>query len=107
MTSASHVDVPMNGISPGQILEARRSEVRQIIEERGLKNPRVFGSVARGTDGPGSDIDILVEVPPEHAWEFVSLPRELTNLLGVRVELVSERGLKARHAKVLIDARAL
>ena len=94
-------------VLPSQALEARRSEVRHLIESSGLRNPRVFGSVARGTDAPGSDIDILVDVPLESAWTFVSLPRQLSELLGVHVDLVSERGLKAKHSQLLEEARPL
>jgi predicted nucleotidyltransferase len=92
---------------PSEVLEERRTEVLDLIRRRGGENPRVFGSVARGTDSAGSDIDIVVSVKPDRAWEFVSLPRELSELLGVHVDVVSEGGLKPKHAALLADARPL
>lgn len=67
----------------------------------------MFGSVARGTDAAGSDLDILVSVRPDRAWDFVSLPRELSELLGLHVDVVSDGGLKPKHAALLADARPL
>lgn len=92
---------------PSEVLRDRLAEVRELIRLRGAENPRVFGSVARGTDAIGSDIDILVTVSPARAWEFVSLSRELSELLGVRVDVISDRGLKAKHAELLSESRPL
>ena len=47
------------------ILAARRVEFQALLDRCGAKNPRLFGSVARATAHPGSDIDILVEMDPE------------------------------------------
>ena len=92
---------------PSQRLRARREDVLELIRRLGAENPRVFGSVGRGTDTPSSDIDILVSVAPEHAWGFVSLSRELSELLGVRVDVVSDRGLTSKHAEIVREARPL
>ena len=58
----------------------------------------LYGSVARGEDGPESDIDILVEFEPGAAigfLAFAALQRELSGLLGRPVDLVPKNGLKA------------
>jgi len=49
-----------------ELLDARRSELDALFAKYGATNPRLFGSVARGEAGPGSDIDIdiLVEMDP-------------------------------------------
>jgi hypothetical protein len=50
----------------------------------------VFGSVVRGEAEPGSDIDVLVEFEPDAAvglFEFMRLKRELSELLGMEVDL--------------------
>src|SRR5215207_6241671 len=49
---------------PSSSLAAHRDEILRLAHEFGMKNPRVFGSVARGDDLPGSDLDLLVVVPP-------------------------------------------
>ena len=57
----------------------------------------LFGSVARGEDGPGSDIDILVEfVEPVGMFTFVRLKNYLEDLLGTRIDLVTPEALKER-----------
>ncbi len=47
-----------------ELIASRREEFRQLLAAYGATNPRLFGSVARGTAGKGSDIDILVEMDP-------------------------------------------
>lgn len=47
-----------------QLVEARLPEFRALLGKYVATNPRLFGSVARGTAQVGSDIDILVEMDP-------------------------------------------
>ncbi len=46
------------------LLDAHRNEFRALLEKYGATNPRLFGSVARGTAHQDSDIDILVDMDP-------------------------------------------
>lgn len=48
-----------------ELIEARRDEFEALLVKYGATNPKLFGSVARGTAHAGSDIDILVEMDPE------------------------------------------
>lgn len=93
----------------GQRVEARRVEMQAVLSRYGLSGARVFGSVARGDEGPGSDVDLLVDVP--EGVGLVTLGRceaELERLLGARVDLVPASGLKAHvAAEVLAEAVAL
>ena len=58
---------------------------------------RVFGSVARGDFGPESDIDLLIHPGPDMSlFGHVELAQELEDLLGCKVNLVSDRGLRPR-----------
>ncbi|MFC7878709.1 helix-turn-helix domain-containing protein [Isoptericola sp. NPDC057391] len=91
-------------VRPSDRLREKREEVLTIIARNGGTNPRVFGSVARGEDTPASDLDIVVDVRPEDAWRFVSTPRELSELLGVHVDVVTERGLRAKHRDIVDEA---
>ncbi|MBD8079948.1 helix-turn-helix domain-containing protein [Cellulosimicrobium arenosum] len=91
-------------IRPSDRLRAHRDDVRTVIDRNGGTNPRVFGSVARGDDTPASDLDIVVDVRPEDAWRFVSTARELSEMLGIHVDLVTERGLRAKHRDILDEA---
>ncbi len=47
-----------------ELLDARRDEFQVLLERYGATNPKLFGSVARGTAHSGSDIDIIVEMNP-------------------------------------------
>lgn len=48
---------------------------------------RLFGSMARGDNKPGSDVDLCVDMPPK-AFKMVELKFFLEKLLGVAVDLV-------------------
>ena len=67
---------------------------------------RVFGSVARGTARPDSDVDLLVEcVGPTSAWFPAGLMLDLETLLGRHVDVVTERALHpVLQARVLQEA---
>ncbi len=46
------------------LLDARRDDFQALLAKYAATNPRLFGSIARGTAHKGSDIDILVEMDP-------------------------------------------
>lgn len=48
-----------------ELVEARRVEFQALLVKYGATNPKLFGSVARGSARSDSDIDILVEMDPE------------------------------------------
>ena len=100
-------------VQPGGPLGERvwrhRRQVRQVVTSYGLGGLRVFGSVARGEDGPDSDIDLLVDVPA--GVGLLTLGRcqaELEALLGASVDLVPAADLKPDVAsEVLAESLAL
>lgn len=60
------------------------------VAKLGATDPRLFGSVARGDDDPGSDLDLLVTFPPDaDIVTLLALEEELAELLTVRVDVVS------------------
>lgn len=62
----------------------------------------VFGSFARGENGPDSDVDILVTFDPEAGvslFDHMEMTYELEDILGVDVDLVTEGTLLPRIAK--------
>jgi predicted nucleotidyltransferase len=74
------------------VLRAESAGLRRLWPIRSLA---VFGSVARGEDGPGSDLDILVEfAEPVSLSNFLALEDRLSALTSRRVELVSRTALK-------------
>lgn len=75
-------------------LRRKRDEVLRIADRYGARRVRVFGSVARGETGPASDVDLLVEMEPGRSLlDLVALWQDLEDLLGCRVDLVTEGGL--------------
>ncbi len=49
---------------PSIALELHRTEILALLQQYRSSNPRVFGSVVRGSDEDGSDLDLLVDVEP-------------------------------------------
>jgi uncharacterized protein len=79
-----------------ELIRAHRDKILQIATEHGARNIRVFGSVARGDARPDSDVDFLVDAgSATSSWFPAGLILDLQNLLGRRVEVVTERGLNA------------
>ncbi len=75
-------------------LRSRRAEILEIARKHGARNVRIFGSVARGDAGPESDVDILVELEPGRGLlDHAALMLDLSDLLGCKVDVVSDRAL--------------
>lgn len=78
-------------------LSRHRLKLAEILDRYDAVNPRLFGSVARGEARSDSDIDLLVDLIPERGNELLrlsGLAEELTDLLGRRVDVVSESLLR-------------
>ena len=90
-------------------LQTRRDDILSIAARHGARNVRVFGSVAHGDARPDSDVDILVDMEPGRSlFDLGGLLYELQTLLGVEVDVVTEKGLRPRiRAQVLQEAVSL
>ena len=88
------------------IPEHLSARVRGLGDLFGVRNIRVFGSVARGEAGPDSDIDLLVDYVPGHGgFAFVEFCDAVEELFGRRVDVVTERSLPPRiRERVLSQA---
>ena len=72
----------------------RREAILELARRRGARSVRVFGSVARGDAGPGSDLDLLVEWEPGRSLlDHAGLVQDLQELLGMRVHIGTEKSL--------------
>jgi predicted nucleotidyltransferase len=89
-----------------QLLEKNRTAIIEIAAKYGARNVRLFGSVVRGESDQSSDIDLLMEFPEDMSFfRHIELIDELEALLGCKVDVVSDRGLKKRiKARVLAEA---
>ena len=87
-----------------------QTRLAAVCERCGVGRLLVFGSVARGTADPASDVDLLYELLPGSriGWEIEDLADELSELFGRQVDLVSRAGLHERlRGFVLAEAQPL
>lgn len=90
---------------PSVVLRDHVDEVRRIAFRNGATTVRVFGSVARGDDRFDSDIDLLVQLRPGTSlFDLVTMTEEIESLLGCRIDIVSDGGLRDRDAGILTEA---
>lgn len=79
------------------LVESRRDEIKQIVSRHGGRSVALFGSVARGDEQSGSDIDFLVELAPgTRPFEILVIGAELEEVLGVAVDVGTPESLRPR-----------
>jgi predicted nucleotidyltransferase len=69
-------------------------KITRKLKDLGASKIAVFGSYVRGEEIPGSDIDIIVEFSERKSLlELVRIERELSEILGIRVDLLTEKSI--------------
>lgn len=93
-------------MKPSEALELNRTAIREAVGRYPTVNPRIFGSVAHGSDSDDSDLDILVDaLPGATLFDMGGLYEELVELLGVPVDLRTPQDLSPRfRARVISEA---
>jgi uncharacterized protein len=89
---------------PSVAIERNLNEMRAILARYPVENARLFGSVSRGDDVEGGDVDILVD--PTDAttlMDLAGLKLELQELLGVGVDIATPAALTDRLAARVAD----
>lgn len=82
-------------VHPHVLVDAAGPVLKALAADRGYNRLAVFGSVARGTAGPDSDIDLIVESPPgTSSFEFLRFKLLVEQVLGREVDLIDYGGLK-------------
>jgi predicted nucleotidyltransferase len=84
-------------------IKQKREDILRIAYSHGADQVRLFGSIARGTAGPFSDLDILVRMKPDSSLlDRIALMQDLEDLLHIKVDVVNEKALhKAIRQTVL------
>jgi len=84
----------------------QREAIKKVAANYGAHNVRLFGSVARREARSDSDVDVLVDLEPDRSlFDLGGLLMELQELLGCKVDVVTEQGLRPRiRERVLRDA---
>jgi len=90
-------------------LRAQRADIERVADRWGARNIRVFGSVARGDTRAPGDVDFLVEFAPDRSLlDHGGFVNDLESLLGVPVDVVSEKGLRPGfRQRVMQEAQPL
>jgi len=87
-------------------LLAKLRALKPWLAERGIERVRLFGSYARDEARPDSDIDLIVELSRPLGLALFDLEQELSELLGAKVEMVTDAALSNRiiRRNALADA---
>ena len=88
------------------LIKAHRAEILDLAERHGLRDVRVFGSMARNDADDASDVDLLVSLAPGvTGLALGALLMDVQDLTGRRVEVLTERGLHpALRDRILAEA---
>ena len=76
----------------------RLRQNERALRARGVVHAALFGSLARGDNGPDSDIDIMIDIEPEahvSVYDYVGLKDYIANLFEGPVDVVNREGLKS------------
>ena len=82
-------------------IRTNRDLIRRAADRHHATNVQIFGSVARGEDGPDSDLDLLVDLDVRHRGLFplMELKEELEQILGERVDIAPRDALAPHVAE--------
>jgi uncharacterized protein len=91
------------------LIRGLRDRLQATAGRHGIRNLRVFGSVARGEETPESDVDFLVDLDPERTLlDVIGFQQEAEDILGTGVDVAVPRMMKARvRARAMREARAI
>ena len=91
------------------LIEQHRMEILAIAERHGIRDVRVFGSMARGDADDAGDVDLLVSLSPQRTGlSLGALLMEVQELLQRRVDVVTEKSLHpALRERILTEAQPL
>ncbi len=81
-----------------------KQNLSRLTQEYNISYLGIFGSYIRGEQKENSDLDILVEFSKEpDLLEFIGLKQELSEILGVEVDLVMKNALKPKIGKRILE----
>jgi hypothetical protein len=75
-----------------------------LLDRYNISEVGIFGSYVRGEQKEASDLDVLVEFfTPPSLFGFMDIEDELSNKLGVKVDLVRKKSLKSLIGKQILN----
>lgn len=91
-----------------QVLHQKRDEIIGLAARHGARDIRIFGSVARGDATEVSDLDLLVRMDSDRSlFDLGGLVMDLRDMLGIRVDIVSEGSLYGRFGRIVSEEATL
>ena len=96
-------------VKPSQVFDAHRASIGGVVEAHQARNPRVFGSVARGEDIETSDLDLLVDTTETtNLFDLAAIELELERLMGIPVHVTTSGALRGGlRDRVLAEAASV
>ncbi|HET7056044.1 MAG TPA: nucleotidyltransferase domain-containing protein [Thermomicrobiales bacterium] len=89
------------------LLIDNRAEILRIAKEHGALSVRIFGSFAKGTAGPNSDVDVLVDLEPGRSlFDLIGIKHGIEDLLGRAVHIVTEEAISPYLREDIIRSAA-
>jgi uncharacterized protein len=87
---------PMPALTSPPSLDELNRHLPAFCQRHGIARVEVFGSVATGKSGPGSDLDLMVTFRPDvrPGLDFFTMQDELEQILGCRVDLFTRRSIE-------------
>ena len=91
------------------LIENHRAKILNVAERHGVRDERVFGSMARGDADDASDVDLLVSLFPERTGLALgTLLMDVQGVLKRRVEVMTENSLHSEiRDRILKEAQTL
>ena len=81
-----------------------RKRIVDLARRHGAHSVSVFGSLARGEDDAGSDIDLLIDLDSDRSLlDIVSLKLDIEDLTGRKVDIVTRKGISPYLAKQILE----
>lgn len=86
-------------------IDIPQEKIRKFCRERHIRRLSVFGSALRDDFSADSDIDLLVEFESGHTpgLAFFSMQRDLSEIIGRRVDLNTANDLDPSFRRVVLD----
>jgi hypothetical protein len=105
------VETPENwdALDTNMLADLPAADILRVARENGAIAVRVFGSRARGDANAASDLDLLVQLEPSRSLlDLVGMKLALEDLLGIRVDVVTEQSLSPYiRPAILAEAKEL
>jgi predicted nucleotidyltransferase len=99
----------LNKMKPSGLIATQRDRILAIAAAHGVSNLGVIGSVAKGLNKEGSDLDLLVEIQPGTSLiQFAGLQMDTEEAVGLKRDLCTEAQLHPKlKDRTLSDALPL